>query len=513
MNTLSSSSFLPLYVQSIIINKLINYTNDHICSRTISDSCEEPERAPYYDRPRRNNILSNTPIRSNSEICKLLYTGELPHYQHRGHNQLINLALVSKWWFQVVRGTRTELTIIGRFTKDIFIPFIQQQQHSIYQLCNIQKIHWSCLLVNYDDDVKDYTYVVDEITPSICKEIIDLLPHLDTINIKTRGGIWLEYVSKTINQILVLVPNLKSTMLLELAEKDFTEMHGFTPNHSTMVVHIRDSIFDETNYPDNLDHLKPSYVCLFQSGQLIQVHCQYKDMFSRQQRTKHITLNDDYVDLMELYDLVTLEDSKLESLEVSVLIIPSEEDGGALIYDTIETYHPDDEQVETFDGEEWAILCDGLQDNTTLKRLLLKDYYRCQIFSAIDCPILTIPIFEIPFRSLWENNATIEYLGLSYLSHIISSQFFDEISLNQTITTMVLDVSGNMFGKYATNLYNALLQSDTVQYLVVDQDYRQCPINQLDYFLKSKSLKDYFYTNEWKGDGGGPNKEETEDKD
>ncbi|EGG21680.1 hypothetical protein DFA_01566 [Cavenderia fasciculata] len=377
------------------------------------------------------------------------------------------------------------------------------------------------------------------------------------------------------NEILVLAPHIKTTMLLELGEQDLlwdgswsVKMHGFTPNHSTVAIHNR-QLADNAEL---FDHLKPSYVCLFQGGGYYRdlVHCQYKDMFDRlEPHIKHISLDDDYVELSELYDLITLEDSKLESLEVSIILLPREENGGiASSCQTIETYDSyavgdqDDEkkEKEEEEGEEeeeessnWEWICDALEENTTLKRLLLKDYYKHLYFndySKKNKDIVTIPSFEWPFRAIWENNTTIEYLGLSYLSHIICSRFFDEMQHNQTITTLVLteetihrsyvpsfckmiantktiktlsirdnhlewcdefehafqqnksikvlDVSGNRFGyNDATQLYNSLLQSDTVQYLVLD--HSKPPIDQSDYVRQSKSLKDYFYS-DYKGD-------------
>ncbi|EGG21681.1 hypothetical protein DFA_01567 [Cavenderia fasciculata] len=154
MNTFSSNQqpSIPLYVQAIIIDRLIVYTNAHVCSRTISNGFEERMRAPFYDGNCHYSLSQNThsSLRSDSEICRLLYRGELEDFKHRGHAYLIDLALVSRWWFQVVRRTRRELTIIGRFEKDVFLPL--QQQYSIHHTCNIQKIHWRTLLDNIDSD-------------------------------------------------------------------------------------------------------------------------------------------------------------------------------------------------------------------------------------------------------------------------------------------------------------------------------------------------------------------------
>ncbi|EGG17781.1 hypothetical protein DFA_08781 [Cavenderia fasciculata] len=567
--------FLPLYIQATIINKLVIYSYTHICTlRTPYDFLDwKYSRAPFYGGQCWS--ASSDHVASYSDICKLLYTGELPVRQHNRHSDMIDLALVSKWWFQVIRKIKAEINVVGRFDKDRLIRLVNV--YSIHQACNIKRINWNtCLeIVDNDDDADDGDYYNgnnDRTDQLDYKQVLDQLPQLDTINIITSGT-RLESISKIMNEVIAAAGRqLETTMLLEIGSLEKAikiNMHGFVPNHSTVVSLIIAMKYHSAEILELLGNLKPSYLNLFRDEDYASHHLQYSKMFGVLEHTKHISMDDDYLELPELYQLLTQPNSNLESFETSIILIPTRNRQGGFIQsyshhllnheDEVEDEDEEDEDEDVEDEDvgmtEWDYVCEAIECNTTLKLLFLKDYNNQSHHGTPLDPIQTIPAFEMPFELIWETNKTIEYLGMSYFSHVISPQFFASLSYNRTITTLVLtqktihplyvpefstmiaisttiktlsiadkylewcdqlqyafqqnksikvlDVSGNSFDKIGTShLFDALLHSDTVHYLVVDGSWERpyFKYNQHRYFQQSKSLKDYacrecFYSN------------------
>ncbi|EGG24339.1 hypothetical protein DFA_06489 [Cavenderia fasciculata] len=180
-------------------------------------------------------------------------------------------------------------------------------------------------------------------------------------------------------------------------------------------------------------------------------------------------------------------------------------------------------------------------DRWYLKKIL--DYEEIEMEleeeETIQTPSVSVERLVSSFSPIWQTNNTIELLGLSNLARIISPLFFDSLSLNHSITILkltngtlekeyipsfcqlimtnqtikALDISGNRLApstdlnqafqqnksiqilniannQFKKDIFDSLLESDSVQYLMID--YYLSDYKQHRYFIESKSLINCF---------------------
>ncbi|EGG14357.1 hypothetical protein DFA_12128 [Cavenderia fasciculata] len=234
---------------------------------------------------------------------------------------------------------------------------------------------------------------------------------------------------------------------------------------------------------------------------------------------KHINIGRDYVELYHLIVCLT-KPFKLESLRSFIILCNIKRELG-----NDNCRERCDYGIDGNDLEDWMNFRLELMDQHPKK----EDRW---------WELKTLNRLSSSFIPIWDKNNKIELVGLTSLPQIISPLFFTTLVNNQTITTLmltngtlrqeyipsfsqlilsnctikrvgiknnhlesiqdlemafkqnksikVLDVSRNHFGNY---FFASLLESDTIQYLVIDET-----MNKLNnrYFKQSKSLIQFY---------------------
>ncbi|EGG14358.1 hypothetical protein DFA_12129 [Cavenderia fasciculata] len=534
----STCVFLSKYIQSIIIGKLIDRIDNH----------------------------------GRDERSRLMYSRGEPTGSNKfvGHHELINIAMVSKWWLKVTRQSTPNLKIKGPLKESCL---------SFFNPDTVSALKWNVIKWYDTGDYSKCDYNQFDYT-----KLPQLLQQLKSINIATHNieESTLETVEKVVNAFPHISPNIH--ILIRSSEsklvwpKNINIMKSIKPTITiTLEGEFEWQYEDDDSFMEDfyqmIDDLDPSHLNLFWNS-----YIDYSLLLQHLTPTiKHLNFpNDSYygetIKLSQLKHYVA-KPYQLESLNTCILFdmnqdeIVINEDGNneddgddddVINQDgNIEDGEDDINDNDGFIGDDafgnrskhWKDFCFNLCHNKSLKRLKLKDKDPKQEFfhyerwarkkgMEIESKSLTLDRLASSFIPIWDKNNKIELVGLTSLPQIISPLFFTTLVNNQTITTLMLthytlrqeyipsfsqllvinttikrvcirnnhlesskelemafkqnksiidlDITGNHFGN---TFFSALLESDTIQYLVIDREMKD--LNH-PYFNQSKSLIQFF---------------------
>ncbi|EGG18346.1 hypothetical protein DFA_03840 [Cavenderia fasciculata] len=445
------------------------------------------------------------------------------------HSELINgIALVSRWWLHVVRQSRTNLVIKGPLEYS-FLHDTLQSDYSIYSFNNIQVLDWQVLhKSNKTSNVQSNKYKEEF---KVVDQLIQLLPQLKIVHYTCENAP-VEASNTIVEMIRLYSPQLEINIDLSingvgvfkwpLQQQQTGSSNNNKPNHTVIrigqlfgVYQYEGETFTKSFY-QMLDMLKPSILNLCcsqnnENGPSFDQHVPIDELIAHLSGSiKHINFGDTFIKLSTLSRLVNCTKGYgLESIRTVVI--------------------PHNHNIAN-----WNEICSTLSSNNTrVKRLDLK---------RVNLPMACDMVGE-PFASIWATNTTVEFLRLTHFDCIgTTSLFYTNLCHNQTITKLmlthgtiqqshlaefslvlssntnivhldinsnylqstkelvnafktnksirVLNIMNNQFTNNASAIISeALLESDTVQYLFLDRDW----INpNQKYFKQSKSLKEYY---------------------
>ncbi|EGG22946.1 hypothetical protein DFA_05076 [Cavenderia fasciculata] len=478
----------------------------------------------------------------------ILFNGEKRRdIEHPITTEMIDIALVSKWWLQVVRQ-RSSMYFEGHLDS-VILKSIHSNRHSLFSSDSIQTLKWM-LNEKEHSDLSSFNYA---------NQLMKLLPLLQTINLQCKGNVN-DQVFKALKSIQKQHPHIVINIEIDINGKRFeygysqwpTSLEGFTPNTvslGTRNFHPEVCFSNGSTYNDDfiqmIKDLQPQSLNLYtDSGKEDAItHIEYSQLFKQLTSIKHLNIYYDFVECTELKELVA--GHPLESLKVNILssILVSdfeieENSQSTSSYSYLEFHYQDS-------LDDWIEFCNNISNCTTLKRLHLCDYDGAEKLPIIQEKLTT---FQSAFESIWSSGSeipNIDYLALNDLQCLMSTNMWDtlghvncqnitkllltngtvtnemvlslshliattstitvlsingnELNLNnelvqafkQNKTITVLDIGGNFsLGNDALTLFSALLYSDTVQYLFLDNGFQYV---KHPYFTQSKSLKERFF--------------------
>ncbi|EGG22948.1 hypothetical protein DFA_05078 [Cavenderia fasciculata] len=495
-----------------------------------------------------SNLNEDKDTYKGGEFWYIVFNGEKRRQQPMTIKMnVIDIALVSKWWLKVVRERRS-MFISGHLNDAILESIQHSNRYSIFSSNSIRTLKWSLKdIINVDlSDQPKFNYET---------RLIPLLPQLQTINIRFDGNVNLLVLKalKSIHKHYNIQINTDFDLNGEHKEQSMikwpnSSWEGFTPD--TVSLSIRDfepeTFTHHTYHNDFIDivrMLKPESLNLYANLEDVNQHINYSYIFKYLPSIKHINIGQDYVELNHLKDFIATA-TQLESLKVDI------------ISTTCLVGTPSDSDLDSNSSiKDWVGFCDGIANHKTLKRLHLCEYSESQK-RAIQSDQFTT--FKLAFESIWSSGkkpTKIDYLALDELPELMTNNMwktlynvnctchnitkllltdgtvtFDMVSslsrLIATTTTItvlsirdnnlylstdlaeafkksktitVLDVGGNFCWRNAgddndqrATLFNALMCSDTVQYLFLDRFLtNKIQSSNYNYFSHSKSLKEY----------------------
>ncbi|EGG24342.1 hypothetical protein DFA_06492 [Cavenderia fasciculata] len=504
--------------------------------------------------------------------------------------QVCNIALVSKWWMEVVcQTTSKSLKITGP---------MKESRFSSSDNNNVDSLKWKVAYqqVNYfvnNNQQERYGMFDYSILPLF-------LPNLKTIYIKGVDA------SKEAIQDIVKVINLFPHIQVILHMTIYSQSNVTWPENinfdglplKPIISFTNRYIGPENGHFKRLIHLEPTYLNLRLDSHtihhtIIQQIPQYTEpicpscdrlvswnqadqtqfycttckqpfnispihvrrpalptlppLFRRLITTRHINIILDFIELAHLKYFFK-DPFQIESIKTGIVtcllereLVPGFQRKNTQTC-TCDTGSPPSIVRDTI--EDWDQLCINLTNTRTLKRLWLEDFHGSRVVNQTNNEQQQqqkkkqFERLASSFESIWKKNNSIGLVSLSKLPHIISPLFFSTLCHNQSITTLMLingtldqeyipsfcqllltnqtikslDISGNHLApstklnkalkqnksikvlniadnKFNQDIFDSLLESDTIQYLVIDEQlsnqrfYQHHP-----YFNQSKSL-------------------------
>ncbi|EGG24338.1 HAM group protein [Cavenderia fasciculata] len=505
---------LSKYIQSLIIEKVIH-------CRGVKDHCSidddhgfqiiKPQKALY--------LMINKQLEKKQPKFVTLY-------------QIGNIAMVSKWWMKVTLQTATDFKINGQLQESYFSKTAKSLKWKVTGKEEEggeedQGIYQPSFYGNYEE----YDY-------SVLPPLFPQLQSIDIIGDKLDKNTIIDIVL-VINSFPQIQVNLNITVGRILEWPDNVFFQGYDPitvittkNGSDQYNHYSESGTDD--YLQMLDDLKPKHINMAIDNGTI-YHLDYQSILDHLSKTtQHINIDNDFIELVYLKHIVSDSTFNIQSLKTGISLCKLEmemnqDDGGD--GDRYGPYFNSEPccifQLECEDTlGDWDQLCTNLTNNTTFKHLFLEDYHTRISQGHSKQPSISNERLVSSFDPIWQSNNTIELLGLSSLPNIISPMFFSTLSLNQSITTLMLtcgtlvkeyipsfcellltnqtikalDISGNHLSpstelnnafkqnkSIKQDIFDSLLESDTVQYLLIDYKMAN-EYHQHQYFNQSKSL-------------------------
>ncbi|EGG18696.1 hypothetical protein DFA_04192 [Cavenderia fasciculata] len=466
---------------------------------------------------------------------------------------IIDIALVSKWWLHVVRQRSTSVHFRGHLDS-VILQSIHSSPHSLYSSNNIDTIKWTLALKDEPPLKKmDYETQLIHLPPKLQTINVQCNGNVNVQVMESLKSIQTRYPHIVINTEFVSIGQEYYSSIHQWPKS----LKGFTPNTASLGFYDFQSNHPDDDSPlqytkennlfDMIRDLQPQSLNLY-TDQFRQMHSVYKSLFkqlcaSSSTPLKHLSINTDHVELCELKHLP----SHLESLKLDIGTIP--------LYGPPpnEDYSPIFYRFES-SMQDWISFCNSIANNRCLKRLHLYDHhYDCH--EPLDQEKLNI--FQSAFDGIWSGgggseklgmvpNNNIDYLALVSMPNVMSSNLWSTLCDNNNITKLilahgtvtnamvpllanliatnttitVLSIRGNELltteeledafveNKTITVLdiglnfckeqdeyyfFDALLSSDTVQYLFLDKKFRKYKpcFETIPYFTQSKSLIEF----------------------
>ncbi|EGG22916.1 hypothetical protein DFA_05046 [Cavenderia fasciculata] len=475
----------------------------------------------------QSNLHEDKDTYKGNEYWYIVFNGEKRRQQPIKAINVIDIALVSKWWLQVVRQ-RSSVYFKGHLDT-VILKSIHSSNHSIYSSNSIQTLKWALQgLDHYTKSTFNYE-----------KQLMQLLPHLQSINLLCKGNVNIQVLEalRAIQkqQYPHIVINTEFDLNgIDSIDHSFIEwpasLEGFTPN--TVSLGTCDfnpwGFFHENSYQDNfidmIKDLQPRSLNLYtNSGQNVGVpHIKYSDLFKHLTSIKHLNIGYDFVEFAELKHLVDVNHyMQLESLKVDIV-------------SRVLLVHPFSDSSYHYNTsmDDWIEFCDYQQDSFYFEPVKLNtfqlafesiwsggdskiDYLalecmpnvmtdnmwnilgNCQSITKLLLTHETVTNEMVPsLANLLSTNTTITVLSIRGNELSWSNDLAEAFKQNKTIT--VLDIGKNFCKDYddvddTYSFLNALLYSDTVQYLFLhsqSQDRLEI-IKGSPYYIQSKSLKEF----------------------
>ncbi|EGG22921.1 hypothetical protein DFA_05051 [Cavenderia fasciculata] len=505
-----STTTLSPFIQAIIVQeyiKSIQSSKRFLDKRSRDKATRNTELKEREKRKRCSADKRKRPI-SGPKLWYLLERGK-PYPKLRpyiDHRELINLALVCRWWLQVVRQTRTKINILGFLEDGLFRAF--SSSYSVYDSSLVETLNWKVL----DDHEQVLGIYHDNFN---YKQLVQLLPQLKTLNLVCKGVY--SCIFKGVHQIVNDYPHITVNFELQLDEMGpFDWPIDAKIRSNTCVVKVGKYSYIYDLFGDNdglatdafldfLEDIKPQYLNMHFGEK--HAHISYPEIFKRIKDTWHLNIGSDFVEPAKFKQLLA-HPYKLESLRLEIPV--------CCFGDELCDIHDSSDTI--IQEKDWNEFCHNLSNNTTLKRLNL-------VNQCLDHDTNYIESFN-RLDTIWndnphENESKIEFLELERFASYISSQMFDVLCHNQYITTLmltegtltesflpsfsnmvsinttiktlsisgnllkstqdlsvalktnksitVLDITQNEFENSAAELYDALLVNDKIEYLVVCQ--------------------------------------------
>ncbi|EGG24343.1 hypothetical protein DFA_06493 [Cavenderia fasciculata] len=461
---------LSKYIQSIIIDMVIRDYDSKYCNgfKYISSNKESYLMINKQPKKKQNNDAT--------------------------FKQMISYALVSKWWLKVVQQITSSNLVITK---------LKESKFSGLDTTAIEHLKWNlvCEPDIYEPKYKrskiDFAKLplllpqlktIDIIGKDLeNKAILDIVRLINTFpHIQTNLKITSNYNSQAIQ--VEWPRNISFDGPLKPIV-DFTIINGYENDLSM-----------EHNYMyQMIEFLRPNTINMsLASDQYFggDGHFDYEDLFEHLNTTatRHINIKNDYIELEHLKLLVSRDASfNFQSLKTCIITCPLETE----IYQNNgndDTCHCRD----IFMGdtlEDWDEFCINLTNNTTLTTLCLEEPFHehprsTESFdNSQEESIACVERLSSSFTPIWKTNNTMNVLGLSFLPNIISPQFFDTLSQhNQSITTLML-TEGTLLQEYITPLSKLIMTNQTIKELDISWNYLKL-IDELEQaFKQNKSIR------------------------
>ncbi|EGG16729.1 hypothetical protein DFA_07707 [Cavenderia fasciculata] len=404
---------------------------------------------------------------------------------------ILDIALVSKWWFTVVRQ-RSKIVFNGHLNMIKILESIQSS--NIYSLCSsqyIQTLKWS---------FKDNHHKQSSSSFIDGNELIRQLPNLKTINFKCQSYINLPAM-QALKTIQKEYPHMNIHIDTKFVLKDIRGFPidsleiskwskyfngGFTPNSVSLSTNVFKSIRSDGGYEESfiemVKDLQPHTLRLSIDTWKGQIHLNQDTLLQHISPTiRHLEIRQDYIEFFYLKRIVRSDLYRcLESLKV--IIDPSKLQvqinlGGGLGNGPFNKVLMDD----------WIESCNNIRNNTTLKRLHLT-------LGCDPSQLENVEIFQMAFDSIWSgrnktqpvSSVNIDYLCLENMSVMMTPKLWDTFSHCKSITKLLLEDS--LFDEMVPYLSNLISTNSTITVLSINGNYLKWSIELEQAFKSNQTI-------------------------
>ncbi|EGG22947.1 hypothetical protein DFA_05077 [Cavenderia fasciculata] len=345
-----------------------------------------------------------------SEYWYIIFNGE-KRIQTPITFSMVDIALVSKWWFKVVKQNTSSIFMRGHLKKQILKSIHHSRNHSIYSSKNIQTLKWTL----------NNKYLCNDSELDYKEQLLQLLPQLQTINLLFDGTVnnqvlrALKSIQKHRQDIVI---NIEFDTNGEYYDGDSKMewpfyLDGFTPNTvSLSIIKLNPDEFSyySDKFINKINDLQPESLNMYINRDDEYQHYNYGKIFNHLKMVKHVNIGEDDVDLGHLKYLFSCS-TRLESLKLDLLSTALVGTGSNFV--------------------DWIEFCENIADTPTLKRLHL-----CEYSGAKKVVVPTIlqgkkSLFQMAFESIWSrkeiHSSNIEYLALEHMPNLMSSNMWNTL--------------------------------------------------------------------------------------
>ncbi|EGG24269.1 hypothetical protein DFA_06419 [Cavenderia fasciculata] len=474
--TTTTTTTLSKYIQSIIIDYVIH----DFKSRHYNSNCDDKEMFKHITSLQLSYLMiNNRPKKQNNKFSTF--------------KQLGSIALVSKWWMEVSRQiVSSSIKIVGPFKESYF----SLSSSSSSSDTTVSYLKWKIKSKYYDErDAPNYTTDFDYTRLPL------LLPKLRSIDIVAKKNSVDTKSIREIKQVIDAFPYIQVNLDIEMDENGWRlEWPADVINNLSLSLDGPTKLLDYMK-PNNFKLLCKDrnvhfdYPSLFQHLSLVR-HINIAYDYVELSYLKHIVNCDSFKYIQSLkVGIITchLENELSNDGHPIQYKCRSCGVGGG---------NGDDNLQRTKDTvEDWNELCFNLSNHSNLKQLWLESCHGIHpmalirngrekklVSGEIILESASLERVASSFASIWRENNKVELLSLSKLPNIISPLFFSTLCLNQSITTLILN-NGTLVQEYIPLLCKLLMTTKTIKSLDISWNYFQPSSELVMAFKQNKSIK------------------------